>query len=801
MRHLRVRPHRPGHRDGPNLWRHGNLGHLFEHDPVTDTSTDLREALPDQSMVLALLVGLDGCVDGGSDASNLDGHLFRFDPSDPSTVTDLGAPVPGSAEIGSLTLPALNAGSPPQRKRYSAEGTDGLIYGATADQDILFSYDPVHDKFDTEGSATGISSIDCLTTGPDGNLYGGGYPSGGLFVFAPTAHQGAFLGAPVLGEYAVEALVAGLNGKLYGGTRYSKGYLFSYDIYDGNFAVYGAPVWRDTNLISLLRGSDGIPYGGTGSTQGHLFRFGLANQRYSESGRAASISIAPRMHHKTYVPAASEVRALTVASDGWVYASGYSSPPPAKLSRWNPATGGLMELLGNVPGWPSTVYDPLEGPDGKIYGGGCSFGTTPNLFGYDPATGTFAYLSPGMVNQNYMYALTLCPDGRIYGGTGGNGSADGELVAHDLADGTFVQFGPVVAGETAVRSLICVPDGTLYGGTGPNAQGFKFHPMGGRADLGQPLQGETRLSALILGPDGRLYGGTTGSGRLFCYDLSGGTVTDLGQPYAGDTEIDGLEVGTDGRLYGVTGSVEGHLLVYDPDGAAQSDLGKVYPAERNAYSLAHRCLLGVAAPGQRRGRGSAGPGRFAAPGKSVSGHQPAGSFLSYGTGHPTPHFEHPRPRHHPIAAGMVGYLDRGPAAEGDAAQPGVPGSGRRPGARPANPAPGKHERRGAALRSTLCLRTGQAASFAVVDFGFRAAGPARGRTDLRHRARDADRYGQRRGVARGGLYCHPALRWPPRLRDLPCGRARDVDALRRPSPGCDAAGAQLRGRARGKRRR
>ncbi len=548
----------------------GTIGHLFLYDPSAGASTDLGVAVTGMTKITSLVAGTDGHVYGAAGSWYDPAHVFSFDPANPWVVTDLGVPVASSTEVAGLVL-----------------GADGLLYGGTADSNTLFRYDPAANEFSVVGTIPGVGDITCLAFGPDGKLYGGAYLAGQLWVFDLGTGQGSILGQPVPGEYSIYTLVAGPDARIYGGTGWSKGVLFSYDIAAGTFQIHGAPVWRDTYLYRLLLGSDGQLYGGTGSRRGRLFRFDPLGHPFQASGTATSIGIAPRMTYETYVPATSEVWALALASDGWLYASGWGVGNSAVLARWDTATGGLMELLGNVPGAPAVIHALVEAPNGKIYGGGGRAFSAPIMFSYDPVTGVMGFLFVGLVDDDYVHTLTLCPDGRIYGGTGGSGAGEhGQLFAYDPSSGSFTFFGPALPDETSVQALVCAPDGTLYGGTGPSGHLISFQPPGDVVDLGQPLPGDGAIMSLALGLDGRVYGGTGGLGRLFAYDLAGGVVTDLGRPYAHDAEIHDLAASTDGLVLGVTGGMEGHLFSYDPWSDTLSDLGMVRLGERHVCALA-----------------------------------------------------------------------------------------------------------------------------------------------------------------------------------------------------------------------
>ncbi|HNS50389.1 MAG TPA: hypothetical protein PKO09_04325 [Anaerolineae bacterium] len=528
-------------------------------------STDLGVALSGQTKVASLVVGPDGLVYGGSGAYSENGHLFRFSAADPGTRTDLGIPLNGSLEAGSLIV------------------LDGKVYGATADQYSIFSYDLALDKLTVEGQVQGALEITSMTAGADGKLYGGDYPGGHVWVFDPATGQGTVLGTPVSGETTVSAVVAGLDGDIYGGTGSIRGQLFRYDVDGQAFEVLGTAVWRDSTVLSLILGSDGQIYGGSGYRRGRVFRLDPLDGGYAPEGTATSISISPRMKDQTYAPGTSEIWALALGSDGMLYASGYAAVGDAKLYRWDPAAGGLMELVGTVPGDnPQVVYDLLPAPDGLVYGGGGDWGG-PVLFSYDPASNMLAEIPLDLPSAWHVTALALCPNGLVYGASAGD---SGELFSYNPSTGGLAYHGEAVAGETAVENVTCGADNTVYGGTSPTGHLFKFGAFTGFTDLGQPIPGETTVSAVLWASDGMVYGGTAEQGRFFRYDPGSHEVTDLGEPFADDTGIWNLAASPDGLLYGVTGGTEGHLFSFDAGSDELVDLGRAFVYDRFVFGLA-----------------------------------------------------------------------------------------------------------------------------------------------------------------------------------------------------------------------
>lgn len=467
---------------------------------------------------------------------------------------------------------------------------NGLIYGGSLDMATIFRYDPSVSSFSRwDISSVGISRVYSLAAGLDGKLYGGGYAgygNGRLFSFDPTTGQALSLGTAVPGDTSIRAMVRGPDGIIYGSTGLSRGYVFGYDPATSQLTLLGAPVWRDTDVLSLSVTSQGWIYGGTGWKRGHLFRFEPIAQPFTTPGEARSISISPRFEYKGGVPSTPEVWALTTAADGRVYIGGYDAAAMGKLSRWDPDKKTL-ELIGQVPGAPATIYDLVEHPSSYIYGAGGTGGGMATMFSYHPTSGTFDWLPLALLDESSVYALAVCPNGLVYGATGGSGTGvHGQVYAYNPNTGSFLYYGAPVGNQTAILSLICSPTGTVYGATSPDGHLFRLDPTAkSLQDLGPLVGGDPDIWALVWGPDDKIYGGTEGHGYFFVYDPATRVATIIGQPFAEDRAVYDLAVGADGLIYGVTGYMEGHLFSYDPETAILADRGQGIIDDANLYSL------------------------------------------------------------------------------------------------------------------------------------------------------------------------------------------------------------------------
>jgi outer membrane protein assembly factor BamB len=158
-----------------------------------------------------------------------------------------------------------------------------------------------------------------------------------------------------------------------------------------------------------------------------------------------------------------------------------------------------------------------------------------------------------------------------------------EMGPHGLTriDLTTHPQGPIPHGQSAITALTVSPDGVVYGGTSAERgkSSYLFRTDGERLQdvwsLANLLPGEERVvNALVVAEDGKVYGGTTNfceedevpdtyrGGHAFRLDPSTGEITDLGIPVPGQG-INYLTIDRTRRtIYGLT-YPRGHLLVWD----------------------------------------------------------------------------------------------------------------------------------------------------------------------------------------------------------------------------------------------
>lgn len=218
---------------------------------------------------------------------------------------------------------------------------------------------------DVAGQPTSIQS---LARGPDGRIYAGGYPSGGLAAYDPMADQVQTYQQGTLGQ--AENMLA-FGGKLYAGV-YPGAHIFAYD--PAQPPVAGTNPKRVTTLSDLH--------------QDRPFALAAAGERLAIG---------------------------TVPAYGTLGGA---------LALFDPVTGARQA-------YPNVVTDQsvtaLAYHSGLIYGGTSvwgGLGSTPTqtdgkIFVFDPATGTKVWEGVPVPGERAITALTVGPNGHLYGATVG----------------------------------------------------------------------------------------------------------------------------------------------------------------------------------------------------------------------------------------------------------------------------------------------------------------------------------------------------------------------------------------------
>lgn len=185
---------------------------------------------------------------------------------------------------------------------------------------------------------------------------------------------------------------------------------------------------------------------------------------------------------------------------------------------------------------------PLAGePEGAwattVSGGQIYIGTypVPDLYRFDPATGTMTHLRSFGVNGGFIWSLATAPDGTIYAGT----YPDGKVWEYVPATGAVRNFGVLAAGERYVRAVAADAE----------------HVYAGLLDKAKLVAIDRATGAVTT-----LATGTGGFGTVA---VGGGRVIGA----SGSTLYDVRPDGTDRRTVDL-GDLTSDMLLVDPDGTA-----------------------------------------------------------------------------------------------------------------------------------------------------------------------------------------------------------------------------------------
>lgn len=211
-------------------------------------------------------------------------------------------------------------------------------------------------------------------------------------------------------------------------------------------------------------------------------------------------------------------------------------------------------------------------PDGReLYGV-----TTPaaDFFVYDIESRQFTFRERIPARQP-CHAIVCDSRGKVYG------SADmGWMFRYDPATEELSILDLRLPSEhgreylAVVRSFARAPDGRIYGGTSGDGMLFSFDPIQLTIEnLGRPSR-RPEIQTLAVTLDGRLFGISNGPdeiGRLFVYNPTDGQIQDLGMLQCAGVpkfwpgyQFGAMTVGLDGEIYVGESDRISHLFVYYP---------------------------------------------------------------------------------------------------------------------------------------------------------------------------------------------------------------------------------------------
>ncbi len=387
-------------------------GVLFQYDPITNTLVNKFEfddldhgGSPKSTFMQAS----DGKLYGLSESGlNYSGVMFQYDPGN-STITN-------KISFGE----GLNGRSPSCKLLNASDGKlYGMAGGGSANQGVLFQYDPVTyiytKKFEFDYNVTGALPTSSLIQTPDGMLYGttrvgGANNNGVLFQFDPATdtytNKHDFV-QTVTGQIAWGSLLLASNGNLYGMTQNGgqnfKGTLYQYNPFTNTCTKkLDFDGINGTNPIgSLIQAFDGTLYG----TPGTILQYDPVTD--------VAVKKADFVHAVT---GSGPWDALVETLDGKFY--GMTGIGGANnlgaLFQYDPTTttiNKMFDFTGTLNGGnPRSTL--LLTSDGTLYGTALTGGTNNLgvLFQYDPSTNTYTKkIDFNGVNGNGPYGLIEIP--------------------------------------------------------------------------------------------------------------------------------------------------------------------------------------------------------------------------------------------------------------------------------------------------------------------------------------------------------------------------------------------------------
>lgn len=535
--------------------------------------------------------------------------------------------------------------------------TDGSIYVGsynyddTAEGAHLYRYVPGAAAVSDLGSPiAGDTFIESLTAGPDGSVYGGDYPSGGVFGYTPGSGFTQVGTRPLEPpeQYARAVAYDSSNGVLYAGigahahlmacpgtgsactdilpAKYQTD-AFAYSVSAGDGYVFAnmSPTGDGNGDLLILKvtvGADGsvsatqvndianVKYPGASSViNGAVYYAATSNNvwRYDIAANATtSLGINPPTGPRAWGTA-------TIDGDPVLLGMGNSASGPI-VAKYDTTTGTLASVhTVDPPQVPTDIENIQAGPDGNIYASGFR----------SAAVGVYTPMRSD-VSLEHASGLSQAEGAAVVGGTLYWGTYPGADIYGYTPAQPWTSGNPHVVcsltNDAQDRPYGMVnADGKLYIGTEASYGSLQgaltvYDPASGTCTVNKNVVPDESINSLAY-LDGTVYGGTSIWGGLgvqptqseaafFTVDTASGAITRVPLPVRGIQAVLGLTVGPDHRVWMVAESNRIHILGYDP--ASHRFTADIQPFPRVSVSTTdpvdgHDAFLAVGGDGDLYG--------------------------------------------------------------------------------------------------------------------------------------------------------------------------------------------------------
>jgi outer membrane protein assembly factor BamB len=460
--------------------RHDSQAELFAYD--FHSKKAFRYALPTPGPGYGLTTGLDGKVYVGM-IGRLGGNMVQFDPKTGS-MRDLG-----------------KAGQPTTYIWQCATGPDGKIFGAGYPKCIPLIYDPKTDKLTSPGSIAphkGIEYLRCVVTDAKGRAWFGAGTHAALVVYDPAdgSHRDVLPKQYRDQTFVIEIVRAG--NRVYASILPS-GKVLVFDVDSCEF-LREIPAPPDKSaLLAVACDSKGNVYGST-QPGGHLYVI--------RPGSSQAEKLVPFLG---LVKSILEDRYLHVIFDDQHRIYDLQTKEVVDQSKWI------------KPKFPLLIGELARGPEDKIYGAPM---TGQHFFRYDPDTGKLEDLGRTIHTLGRCDSLCRSRDGkRLWMGhyTWAYLSMYDPTKPYKIGTGPDCNprdFGPI-EGQGSTRAIVEGPLGKIYVGTIPR---YKSSPTGALVVFNPKSMKKKIMTDLVPGGsvlrlaanDEFVYG--SGGGQLFVLD-------------------------------------------------------------------------------------------------------------------------------------------------------------------------------------------------------------------------------------------------------------------------------------------